>query len=73
MKLTSRKLAGAIAAMLSVVGLLVAALAYGVEEALLAEVSVFGVSGPVVFWAIVGLVGLGGFQILRQARIDERK
>lgn len=73
MKLTSRKLAGAIAAMLSVVGLLVAALAYGVEEALLAEVSVFGVSGPVVFWAIVGLVGLGGFQILRQARIDERE
>lgn len=72
MKLTSRKLAGAIAAMLSVVGLLVAALAYGVEEALLAEVSVLGVSGPVVFWAIVGLVGLGGFQILRQARIDER-
>lgn len=72
MKLTSRKLAGAIVSMLSVVGLLVAALAYGVEEALLAEVSVIGVSGPVVFWAIVGLVGLGGFQILRQARIDER-
>lgn len=71
-RLTSKKLAGAVAAMAGVVGLVIGSIALGVEEAVTAQVSVFGVEGPVVFWAIVAVAGLGGFHVLRQAQIDEK-
>lgn len=57
--LTSRKLAGAIAAMLSVVGLVIGSAVVG------------NVPAEVLLTAIVAVTGLGGYQVGRQARIDE--
>lgn len=57
--LTSRKLVGAIAAMLSVVGLVIGSAVVG------------NVSTEVLLTAIGAVTGLGGYQVQRQARIDE--
>jgi hypothetical protein len=61
--LSSRKLAGVIAAIMGVVGL-VLGLAV-IHPLALTEAT------EVVLTAIVAVAGLGGFQIYRQGRIDE--
>lgn len=57
--LNSRKLAGALAAMLAVVGIVIGSAVVG------------GVPVEVELTAIAAVSGLGGYQIQRQARIDE--
>ncbi len=68
---TSRKLIGAVLAMAAIVGMVIGTLLLDVEEALTATVSIAGVEGPVLFWAIVICGGLGGFQILKQYQNDQ--
>lgn len=58
-RLSSRKLAGAMAAMLAVVGIVIGSAVVG------------GVPVEVELTAITAVTGLGGYQIRRQARIDE--
>lgn len=56
--MTSRKLAGAIAAILGIVGIVVIAAYQGAELSL-------------TLTAVGAVAGLGGYQVMRQARIDE--
>lgn len=58
-RLMSRKLAGALAAMLCIVGVTIGSAVVG------------GVPLEVELTAIATIAGLGGFQVQRQARIDE--
>src|SRR3990167_488653 len=69
--LTSKKLIGSIAAMISIAGTIVGSIALGIEEAATATVSVAGVTAPVIFWAIFLCASLGGVQIIQQAWIDK--
>jgi len=68
---TSRKLIGSVVSMISISGMIVGSVGLGIEEAILAEVSIAGVTANVLFWAIILVAGLGGFQILQQARADK--
>ncbi len=68
---TSRKLIGAVLAMAAIVGMVIGTLILDVEEALTATVTIAGVEGPVLFWAIVICGALGGFQILKQYQNDQ--
>lgn len=61
--LSSRKLVGVIASILGVVGLILGLAVI--------QPDVFTEAVNVVLLAIVGIVGLGGFQVHRQAAIDE--
>ncbi len=63
--LSSRKLVGIIAAIVGVVGLIL-----GLA---IIQPDVFTDATNVVLLAIAGIVGLGGFQVHRQATIDETK
>ena len=54
----SRKLAGAVAAMLSIVGIVIGSAVVG------------GVPVEVQLTAIGAISGLGGYQVWRQARVD---
>ena len=65
MQISSRKLAGVIAAILGVVTIVIG-LAFIHPAALTNAERVVGL-------AIVGVVGLGGFQIYRQGTIDEKQ
>ena len=67
----SRKLIGSVVSMLAIAGMVLGAIALDVREALTASVSIAGVEGPVLFWAIVICGGLGGFQIFKQAVQDQ--
>lgn len=58
-KLTSRKLAGAIAAMLCNLGVVLGAAAIG------------DVDKDIVLSAMIAITGLGGYQMLRQGNIDD--
>ena len=69
--LNSRKLIGSVVSMLAIAGMVLGSIALDVEEALTATVSIAGVEGPVLFWAIVACAGLGGFQILKQFQDDQ--
>ena len=62
--LSSRKLVGLIAAIVGVVGL--------VLGLAILQPDVFTEATNVVLLAIAGIVGLGGFQLHRQAIIDEQ-
>ena len=68
--LNSRKLIGSIVSMLAIAGMVLGSIALDVREAITATVSIAGVEGPVLFWAIVICGGLGGFQILKQFQQD---
>ena len=60
--MASRKLAGAIAGMLSAVGLILGIAAI--------EPSLFIDAKEVIFTALAGIFGLGGWQVFQQAQID---
>ena len=64
-KLSSRKLAGVIAAILAIVGL--------VLGLAVIQPTVFTEATEVVLVSIGAIAGLGGFQVYRQAVIDERQ
>ncbi len=57
-KLTSRKLAASVAAMLSIVGIVLGAAVIG------------GVDKDIVLSAVVAIAGLGGFLVMKQSTID---
>ena len=68
---TSRKLVSTLGAIGAIVGIiLVIALLEG-TEALTQQVTVLGMEASVLFWALLLIGGLGGFNVLRQARLDE--
>jgi hypothetical protein len=67
---TSRKLIGSVVAMISIAGTVIGCVGLGIEDAVIAEVSIAGVTANVLFWAIALIASLGGFQILQQARVD---
>jgi hypothetical protein len=59
-RILSRKLIGAVAGMAAIVGVVLGSAVVG------------SVPGDVQLYAIALIAGLGGFQIMRQAQIDEQ-
>lgn len=70
-RLSSRKLVTALGSIGAIVAVVITAAVLIGEEVLLAPVSLLGVDAPVFFWALVFIAGLGGFSVLRQAKLDE--
>lgn len=66
----SKKLIGAIGAMLTIAGMVIGSIALDLEEAVTASVSIAGIDAPVLFWAIIACAGLGGFHVLTQFNLD---
>ena len=60
--MTSRKLAGAIVGMLSIVGLLI-----GLA---LIDIQILKQSEQLIMLAIAGITGLAGWQVTKQAQLD---
>ncbi len=69
--LVSRKLVAALGSIAAIVAVVITAAVLIGEAVLLAPVSLLGVEAPVFFWALLLIAGLGGFSIIRQARLDE--
>ncbi len=69
--LVSRKLVTALGSIAAIVAVVITAAVLIGEAVLLAPVSLLGVEAPVFFWALLLIAGLGGFSVLRQARLDE--